>query len=229
MKKVTLILMLIVTASSSFSLGISDKKNLVGFMGGVSVNTMGYANNAEQQKGAKVGGLAGFSFEHRFEHVIALELNVLYVNKGTQRKDENAFFKGTTKLNFHSVEVPLLIKFYIGKKKRFNVYAGGFASYAFNVQSKVTGTNQLTGAHVDETHNNLLSNDNNQKDINGQRPFRAYDAGVNGGFEFISKLGLGAGARFSKGLVDYSNPKYIIDDNKKVTHSGVQFYAIWKF
>jgi hypothetical protein len=228
MKKVILVVMLIITASSSFGLGITGKKNLVGFMGGVSVNTMGYANNAEQQKGAKVGGLAGISFEHRFKHVIALELNLLYVNKGTQRKDDNAFFNGTTKLNFHSVEVPLLIKFYIGKKKRFNVYAGGFASYAFNVQMKQTGKDAV-GNSVNKTENNLLSNDHNQKDINGQRPFRAYDAGVNGGFEFISKLGLGAGARFSKGLVDYSNPKYFIDDNKKVTHSGVQFYAIWKF
>lgn len=230
MKKVILMTMLAVyTTSALWARDISDSKNLFGIMGGVSVNTMGYANNDEQKKGAKVGGLAGFAFEHRFEHVLAIEVEALYVNKGTQRKDNNSLFNGTTKLNFHSVEVPLLFKFYIGKKKIFNIYAGGFASYAFNVQSKVVGTNELTGAHVNETKNNLLSNDNNQKDANGQRPFRAYDAGVNGGFEFVSRKGFGAGARVSKGLVDYTNPKYFIDDGKKVTHTGIQFYALWKF
>jgi hypothetical protein len=41
------------------------------------------------------------------------------------------------RLNFHSVELPVIAKFYIGKKKVFNFNVGGFASYAFNVQSRL--------------------------------------------------------------------------------------------
>ncbi|MBK6273774.1 MAG: hypothetical protein IPF58_03345 [Saprospirales bacterium] len=40
------------------------------------------------------------------------------------------------RLNFHSVELPVIAKFYIGKRKIFNFNVGGFASYAFNVQSR---------------------------------------------------------------------------------------------
>ncbi len=229
MKKIVLSLATLLILSKSFAGDISEKSNLFGLLGGFSVNTMNYKENSDDKRGAKVGGLFGFAFEHRFKNVAAIEIQALYVNKGAQSKTDNAFFKTTNRLNFHSVELPVLAKFYLGKKKIFNINVGGYASYAFVTQLRVKGENKVTGANVDDKSENFSKSENNPKDVNGNRPFNVYDAGVIGGFEFISQKGVGAGARLSQGFIDFTNPKYIIDDDRKVWHTGVQFYMTYKF
>ena len=67
------------------------------------------------------------------------------------------------------------------------------------------------------------------KDINGEYALNRFDAGLNGGVEFISNGGFGVGARFQKGLMDITNKKYIVDDNKWVTNTGIQIYGIIRF
>jgi hypothetical protein len=230
MKKTLLILTITtISLANTFARDISEKRALFSFMGGVGFATMSQEKQVEEAKnGVKIGGMAGFGFEHRFKKVAAIELNLLYVNKGVQQKFDNDISKGYFRFNFHSVEVPLLVKFYVGKKKIFNLYAGGYGAYAFNVQSKTKITNKLNDETEVEKVNNLLSNDNNPKDVNDKRLFRAFDAGVTGGFEFISKSGFGAGARLNKGLLDYTNPKFVIDDGKWITHTNVMFYALIK-
>lgn len=227
----TFFLLTIATLSfaQTFAGDISDKKNLFTVIGGVTINTMDYKNNTDDKRGAKFGGMAGFGFEHRFEHVAAIELEALYVNKGAQSKTDDAFFKTKNRLNIHSVELPLLVKFYLGKKKIFNINVGGFASYAFFTQFTVKGTNKITDAKVNEQSENLTKNSNNTKDVNGERLFRPFDAGVVGGFEFVSRKGFGAGGRLSQGFVDFTNPKFIVDDGRKIWNTGIQLYALFKF
>ncbi len=229
MKKILIILTAIVCYGHTFAGDISEKSNLFGILGGLSVNTMNYKENSDDKKGAKIGGMAGFSFEHRFKNVAALEIQALYVNKGTQSKTDDALFKTTNKLNFHSVEIPILAKFYLGKKKIFNLNVGGFASYAFVTQIHIVGKNKVTDEKINEKGDNISKSENNPKDVNGHRPFNIYDAGIVGGFEFISQKGFGAGTRLTQGFIDFTNPKFIFNDDKKILHTGVQFYFTYKF
>lgn len=240
MKKILVVfLFTIISFAQTFALDITDKKNLFTVMGGLTINTMDYRNNTADKRGAKLGGVAGFSFEHRFRHVAAFEIQALYVNKGTQSVTDNALFKTTNRLNFHSVEFPVLVKFYLGKRKIFNINVGGFASYSFYTQFTARGKNKITDAEINNKSKNLTTNSNNPKDADGDKLLRPYDAGIVGGFEFVSKIGLGAGARVSQGFIDFTNPKFngpvvvdgIIydDDARKVWHTGVQVYALFKF
>jgi len=234
MNKKTLLSLVILTVSltNTFAKDITDKKNLFGLNGGFGISTMGIEKENDDAKNrVKIGGMFGFAYEHRFEKVVAFELGVNYTNKGAQQKIENAGLnRSFYRLNFHSVEVPLIVKFYLGKKKIFNLNAGGFASYAFNVQSrtKIDYKDNSVFKDSDKRENNLLSNDKNPKDLDGQRAFRTYDAGVNIGFEFVSRKGFGAGTRIQQGLVDYTNTKFIFNDNKKIYHTNVLFYAIMR-
>lgn len=154
MKKIVLSLATLFILSKSFAGDISEKSNLFGLLGGFSVNTMNYKENSDDKRGAKVGGLFGFAFEHRFKNVAAIEIQALYVNKGAQSKTDNAFFKKTNRLNFHSVELPVLAKFYLGKKKIFNINVGGYASYSFVTQLRVKGENKVTGDKIDDKSEN---------------------------------------------------------------------------
>ena len=241
MKK-TLMILTITTISlaNTFARDISEKRNLVGFTAGFSMNTMGLQKDSrfENSKNSiKPGGVFGVNYEHRFKKVFALEIGANYINKGTQQKLEDANLnRSFYRLNFHSVELPVIAKFYIGKKKIFNFNVGGYASYAFNVQSRTKidfKNNNALFVDQDERENNLLKN-NNQKDANGNRPFRPFDAGVNVGFEFVSKSGFGVGARVQQGLIDFTSPKYnnpiggLPLDDKKVFHTNAMVYALFK-
>ncbi len=238
MKKTLLILTITsISLANTFARDISEKKNLVGFTAGFSLNTMGLQKDSRfdnSKNTIKPGGVFGVNYEYRAPKVFGFEIGVNYANRGTQQKLEDpnlnrSFFR----YNFHSVEVPVIAKFYIGKKKIFNFNVGGFASYAFNVQSRLKidfKTNNVILVDQDERVNNVLK-DNNDKDANGNRPFRPYDAGVNVGFEFVSKSGFGAGARVQQGLVDFTNPKFDFGpfvENKKVYHTNAIVYALFK-
>ena len=234
MKKTLLVITItIISLVSTFARDISEKKNLFGLNGGFGLTTMGIQKeNNDAKKWVKIGGLVGVNFEHRFKHVAAFELAINYTNKGAQQKIEGSNIKrGFYRLNFHSVEVPIFFKFYVGKKKIFNLNVGGYASYAFNVQSrlKIDLKDNTVFKDTDDKDNNLLSNDKNPQDAEGERLFRPFDAGVNVGFEFISRKGFGVGSRVQQGLVDYTNPNFFLDDQKKVYHTSVLFYAIMKF
>ncbi len=163
----------------------------------------------------------------------------MYVNKGTQSVTDNALFTKTNRLNLHSVVLPVLLKFYLGKRKIFNINAGGFASYSFYTQFTARGRNKLSDAAINNKSGNLTANSHNPKDASGNRLIRPYDAGIVAGFEFVSKIGFGAGARVTQGFIDFTNPNFngpvlldgfiYDDDNKKVWHTGVQIYAMFKF
>lgn len=233
MQRIILVTLLSVLSSQSLSArDISQKRDLATILGGVGFATMSAENDNEgARNGVKIGGMAGFGYEHRFKKVAAIEINLIYINKGVQQKWNNDVTKGYIRSNFHSIEFPVLFKFYIGKRKMFNLYAGGYGAYAVNVQIKTKITNSVSGmVLVDDVKNNALSNDKNPKDVNDKRYFRAFDAGVSAGFEFVSKSGFGAGARVNKGLLDFTNPKFEspITDNKWITHTNVMFYALFK-
>jgi hypothetical protein len=236
MKKTFFLLTIaMLSLAQSFARDISDKKNLVGFTAGFSFNTMGLQKDSrfdDSKNTIKPGGVFGINFEHRFEKVFAIEIGVNYANRGTQQRfvDDALNKRSFYRLNFHSLELPVIAKFYIGKKKIFNFNVGGFASYAVNLQSrtKIDFKDNTILDDKDERINNLLK-ENNDKDVNGNRPFRAYDAGVNVGFEFISKSGVGVGARVQQGFIDFTNSKYIVPlDSKKVYHTNAIVYALFK-
>ena len=234
-KTLFLLIIAMLSLAQSFARDISDKKNLVGFTAGITFNTMGLQKDAtygDTKNTIKPGGVFGINFEHRFEKVFAIEIGVNYINKGTQQKIQNDILNKRSfyRLNFHSVELPVIAKFYIGKKKIFNLNVGGYASYAFNLQSrlKVDYKDNTVLVDKDERTNNLFK-DHNDKDANGNRPYRAYDAGVNVGFEFISKSGFGVGARVQQGFIDFTNSKYFAPlDDKKVFHTNILAYALFK-
>ena len=222
------------TLTSAFARDISEKKHLVGFNAGFSLNTMGLQKDTEYgdaKNTIKPGGVFGINYEYRAPKVFGLEIGANYANRGTQQKfTGDNLNRSFLRYNFHSVEVPVIAKFYMGKNKVFNINVGGYASYAFNVQSRLKvdyKENSILLVDIDKRENNLLK-DNNE-DPNGEKLWRAYDAGVNVGFEFVSKSGFGVGARVQQGLVDFTNPDHIIgDDKKKVLHTNAIFYAIFK-
>ncbi len=234
MKK-TLLILTITTLSlaTTFAGDISEKRNLVGFTGGFSLNTMGLQKNStygDSKNTIKPGGVFGVNFEHRFKKVFALEIGFNYANRGTQQKLEGTNLnRSFYRWNFHSLELPVVAKFYIGKKKIFNVNVGGYASYAVNLQArtKIDFKNNIP-TDIDDRENNFLKN-HNDKDVNGNRPFRAYDAGVTAGFEFVSKSGFGVGAKVQQGFIDFTNSKFITPiDDKKVFHTNAIVYALFK-
>jgi len=229
-KQLLVITILTLSLANTFARDISEKKNLFGINGGFGITTMSIERyNDDARNRVKIGGMAGLNFEHRFRKVVAFELGANYTNKGAQQKIQGSNVKrGYYKLNFHSVEMPFIVKFYVGKKKIFNLNAGGYASYAFNVQSKEKIIFKDDTETYTNKENKLLSDDNNPKDADGQRALRPFDAGVNVGFEFVSRKGFGVGARVQQGLVDYTNPKYMFDDDRKVYHTSVLFYALIK-
>ncbi|MFN8282699.1 MAG: porin family protein [Chitinophagales bacterium] len=236
-KTIVAIMVLALSVSSALAKDISEKKNLFGFNVGFGVATVGIKNdslNAAKNR-AKAGAEIGFTFEHRFKKVVALQTGLSYTNKGArERYNKSALVNsGYTQYDFHNLEVPFLVKFYIGKKKIFNLYTGVYAAYAVNVQTrtKIDFVDPFTD--IDEKHNNVLNDDNiNLKDPDGDRLYLGYDAGVKAGFEFVSKRGFGVGADFSQGFVDFTNPKFNVGsftENKKAYHTAFNIYAIFKF
>ena len=213
---------------------ISEKRHLVGFNAGFSMNTMGLQKNStydNSKNTIKPGGVFGVNYEYRAPKVFGLEIGVNYANRGTQQRliDDALNRRSFYRLNFHSIELPVTMKFYVGKKKVFNFNVGGFASYAVNVQqrTKVDFKNDAL-TDIDDKENNFLGK-HNDKDINGNRPFRAYDAGVTAGFEFVSKSGFGVGAKVQQGFIDFTNSKFIVPlDNKKIFHTNAIVYALFK-
>lgn len=239
MKKSLLILTITtLSVATTFARDISEKKNLFGISAGFSFNTMGLQKNSTFQNSknsVKPGGVFGINYEYRAPKVFGLEIGLNYANRGTQQKiDDPSLNRSFYRWNFHSIELPVIMKLYMGKKKVFNLNFGGFASYAVDLQTRTKiDFKSNPPADIDNREDNFLKN-HNAKDINGNRPFRPYDAGVNVGFEFVSKSGFGVGARVQQGLIDFTNPKYkdpilhMPIDNKKVFHTNAIIYALFK-
>lgn len=212
---------------------ITDKKTMFGFNIGTSANTA-YTedeNKQETKNRTKVGGFASFTFEGRLADRLSLETGVSYVNKGAaNRFQKSALIKsGNTSYNFHSIDIPLIVKFYIGKKKIFNVNAGGFFSYAFKM-NQVTNIDFAPDAMKDVKNKkeNFPKNSSN-----GESLFNPIDAGINFGVEFISQKGFGAGFKLNQGFINVMNKKFftapLTPPDKKTLNTGAQLYFIAKF
>ena len=238
MKKKTILLAILfaVTASTTFAKDISEKKNLFGFNVGLGVSSVGIKDSLSSAKnGIKPGGDISFTFEHRFKKVVAIQTGLSYTNKGTKfNYTKNALIKsGSKQYDFHNLEIPLLVKFYIGKKKIFNIYTGVYAAYtlAVSTQEKVDFVDPFTD--INKKKNNILTDDTeNFKDADGDRLLVPFDAGVKLGFEFVSKRGFGVGANINQGFIDVTNSKFnigSISENKVALHTSANIYAIFKF
>jgi hypothetical protein len=249
MNKKTLLLVAIITATfaKTFALDISEKRNLFGFNAGLGVSTISVEKdsfNAVKNR-AKLGTEVGFTFEHRFKRVVAFQTGLNYTYKGAKVNLQKSAVvnSGYYQVDFHSLELPLIVKFYMGKKKRFNLNVGGYASYALSVNSraKIDFVTNPFLSDVDEKKKNILKDQS--KDGNGNVYFQPFDAGLKLGFEFLSIKGFGVGANISQGFIDFTNSKYntlvvpnnttlflfLHDTDRKVLHTAVNVYAIFKF
>lgn len=232
MRKLFLVLGLFMAANTFAKDEITDKKTLFGFNIGTSANTAKFEdeNNNKAKNRTKVGGFAAFTFEGRLAKSFSLETGVSYVNKGSSQKlSDPAIIGGNGKvyvvnngrntLNLHSLEIPLIAKVYIGKKKIFNVNAGGFFSYAFKINMTSTGKDIGTKKNVTVKNDKL--------EILGEQIFNPIDAGINLGVEFISQKGFGAGFKVNQGFIDGISKE--ITHDKKMLNTGAQLYFIAKF
>jgi hypothetical protein len=240
-KKVLLIAILFaITSNVTFAKKkeITDKRNLFGFNIGLGVSTIGIKDSAASFKSnVKPAGEISFTFEHRFKKVVAIQTGIGYTNRGTKSvyKKDALINSGSFQVDLHNLEIPFLVKFYIGKKKIFNINTGIYAAYTFNGQThqKVDFAPAFL-TDVDKKENNVFNNDKiNLKDAEGDRLFVPFDAGMKLGFEFVSKRGFGVGANLSQGFIDFTNPKFNISpfpaDKKVALNTAATVYALFKF
>ena len=108
--------------ATSMARDISEKRHLVGFNAGFSMNTMGLQKNStydNSKNTIKPGGVFGVNYEYRAPKVFGLEIGVNYANRGTQQRliDDALNRRSFYRLNFHSIELPVTMKFYVGKKR----------------------------------------------------------------------------------------------------------------
>jgi len=227
MKKITFLLLIALSMNTFAKKDISDKTNLFGFNLGFSANTMKFEDqtNQDSKNTTKVGGTIGITFEHKFGKTFALETGLNFVNKGSRKKiNESALVKGGSfNLNFNSIDIPVIAKFYIGKKKIFNINAGGFVSYAYLIDFVTKVDNKFTP--------DVNNKEKNPEDGSGNKMFKPFDAGINFGAEFISRKGIGAGFKLNQGLIDATNNDFggVVNDKKYALHTGAQLYMIFKF
>jgi hypothetical protein len=227
MKKIAFLLLVALSMNTFAKKDISDKTNRIGFNLGFSANSVKFEGQTEQQTKnlTKVGGMIGLTFEHKFGKTFALETGVNFLNKGGRNKIQSNIISngGNSSLNFYSLDVPLIAKLYIGKKKIFNINFGGYVSYSYLIQLETKEDFKYT-ADV----NNKVKN---PEDTDGNKMFKPFDAGINFGAEFISRKGIGAGFKLNQGLIDATNNDFggVANDKKYALHTGAQLYMIFKF
>lgn len=230
MKKISLVVLLCI---SVFILHAKENDGGFGVKGGIGLTTYGYEDEdaTNQTNRMKLGGFASIGYEKQIGKVFALDIEAGYANKGFQNVQEYNVLgekgKFITKFNLHTIELPISAKFYIGDN--FNINVGPYA--AFYIAGKMSGYKKPDGEKKELIleGQNLFEEDNNPEDADGDKLFNRHDIGANLGLEYVSDKGLGLGARFQKGFVDLTNKKYAIEDNKWVTNTGVQIYAIYRF
>jgi hypothetical protein len=229
MKKYAVVSLLLAFALGAFGKD-KDTRSGIGFKGGLVLSTAGYPEEkaSEQKNRMKLGGFGGICYERQFGNVLAFELEVMYATLGTNQKATILGNKVSFMQNFHVAQLPINLKFYIGNN--FNLYVGGYGQYMFALRGR-TITKDSDGELIsDDRSKNLLKDDLfNPEDANGVKRIMPWDAGVQGGAEFISNIGLGIGARFQKGLIDITNNKFVLDDDKWVTNTSLQIYLVGHF
>ena len=231
MKKYTVIVLALVLSWNAFAKEDNKKdKSGIGFIGGMVLSTAGFPEEgaSAQKNRYKLGGFGGLCYERQFGKVVAFELQAMYADLGVHSKYTLLGNEGSSIQNFHAVQLPINLKFYV--VKQFNIYVGGYGQYMFALISHTVIKNASGDVIKDERSKNLLKDDTyNPTDANGHHYLMPWDAGVQGGVEYISKMGLGVGARFQKGLIDITNNKFALDDGKWVTNTSLQIYLVGHF
>lgn len=230
--KIQVISLLLVLAGMQTFAGDNERSG-IGFKGGLVMSTVGNSEEdaSTQKSRMKLGGFGGLCYERQFGNVVAFELEVMYANLGVNIKTDLPLdYTFSQKRNFHAMQLPLNLKFYIGDN--FNLYVGGYGQYMFAVRDHNVTKDPDGDVTAEERSDNLLKSDVfNSEDADGDKRIMPWDAGVQGGVEFISNMGLGVGARFQKGLIDITNDKFdgILSDDKWVTNTSLQIYLVGHF
>jgi hypothetical protein len=210
-----------------------------GLKGGIGLSTLSLDNQQakDAKNNIKLGGMLGVTYEKRFGGgMVALDIEALLANKGSQQKDKGKIlgqdYSLTLKNNLITVDVPVSVKLYLGDN--FNLYAGPYFSYILgaNLKSEFVSNGKKT---VDES-DNWYGDD--FKDANGNLPLNRFDAGINFGLEFVTNGGFGVGARLNQGFLDITNNEYRkviipgvieLNSDKKTFNTTLQIYGLIRF
>lgn len=244
MKKLMIIafavLLIQAAKAQSNTTSYSDKSGFR-IQGGVGISTLYFkkddANYQNLKSKIKVGGFAGIGYEKRFGKVFALQPELNYANKGAKR----SYFIPTTnetakvKMNMHTLELPVLFKFYLGDN--FNIYLGPYASFLLAASSKSKFYNPSDAMTGEDKSVNIMKD--HYKDADGNSYFNRFDVGLNAGLEFVTNKGFFIGARINQGFLDLTNDNYkgyvgsdaviLSGDNRWVGNTGVQAMAGFRF
>lgn len=196
-----------------------------GFKGGLTFSTVGFNyEDAETQKNRfRIGGTAGFGYEFATQGTFAFEMDLLYDLRGT--KEEVSLLGGNEivqKNYLHYLAIPANFKFYFGDN--FNIHFGPYAAVLAGGKTKY----QLidSNGEVLETRNYKITGEEAQ-DLAGNDYVRRFDAGLQGGLEFVSDGGIGIGTNFSKGFVDITYDSHALGKGNATT-TEISLYMIFR-
>ena len=212
MKKLILLMMAAVSlAPAAFAKYETDNEDGgFGIKGGVGLSTIYFKDQDDNFKDLKtkinVAGFLDLSYEIRLHKVFALEPGVVVAVKGAKRELVVPISEDKIKFttNLQTVDIPLHLKFYIGD--HFNIYTGPYVSFITSAFGRYVRRDKDGKKLEDETGVNIMKD--KYKDVDGNRPYKRVDAGINLGLEFVTKKGFIVGGRVNQGFIDLTNDDY---------------------
>ncbi|MDB5228357.1 MAG: hypothetical protein JWN78_2550 [Bacteroidota bacterium] len=207
MKKLMIIMLCV-----ALGLQASAKDNS-GFrvQGGFGLATMYFGSIANSYSDAKSkikpGGFVGVGYELRVVKFLAIQPEVNYLNRGAKREFSILATNQRAKLvlSMHTIEIPLLLKFYIGN--HFNLYGGPAVTFNLAASTRSKFYNLTTGNEESSAKGvNVMKS--KYKDSDGNSPYKKVDFGVVLGLEAVIVKGFFVGGRISQGILDQTNNKY---------------------
>lgn len=174
------------------------------------------------------GFTAGLTYEKKAAKIFAFEIGLLYHWKRTSTSEFSldSLNIENFKTGFHIVELTPVFKFYAFDW--MNINAGPYVSYI--IAAKGEGIDQFGAGNIW----NLIS-DSEFRDENGERFLNRLDFGFHVGVEFITKAGVGFGARYSQGFGDVTGEDFqwsvsmLKPDSEKVRTSSIIGYLFYQF